>query len=82
MCKGKIVYSGKPDKIRGYFTDMGIGPSEHTNPADHLMSILDSDSLKIDALRNGVVLSKTELNSMFKERLDTMVAAHKCSPNH
>lgn len=82
LVKGKIVYQGPPDQIAPYFSNLGLPPPPQTNPADHLMIIMDPDSIKKEAIEKGKPLTKKEINAKFKERLETCVLTYKCSWMH
>lgn len=73
LCEGKIVYDGPPSELTKYFIKVGLPAPPLTNPADHLMSILNDDDIKIKALEEGKVLSKEELRRLFMEKLDKLV---------
>ena len=74
LCEGKIVYDGPPSGLTQYFVQVGLPAPPLTNPADHLMSILNDDDIKIKAFNEGKVLTKEELRAKFLERLDRFVA--------
>lgn len=61
MCRGYIIYNGPPNLIEYHFRSIGFKAPEHTNPADHLMSILSDESIKIEALQKGVDIGKAEV---------------------
>jgi ABC-type multidrug transport system ATPase subunit len=73
LCEGKIVYDGPPEEIPGYFSAIGYPAPPLTNPADHLMSILNDDDIKIKALNNGQKITKDEVRMEFLHRLETFV---------
>lgn len=65
LCKGEIIYDGPPKDIPAYFESIGFAPPAHTNPADHLMSILNDDSIMIKAHEEGRKISKEEVAVLF-----------------
>lgn len=69
LCEGKIVYDGPPANIPGYFAEIGYPAPPLTNPADHLMSILNDDDIKIKAFEQGKKMSKDEVRFEFLQRL-------------
>lgn len=76
LCKGEIVYFGPPHLIRDHFSKIGFAPPNNTNPADHLMTILNEDDIKIKAFLKGEDLSKQQVNKLFDERLDQFSSSY------
>lgn len=76
LCKGEIVYFGPPHMIRDHFTQLGFAPPDNTNPADHLMAILNDDDIKIKAFLRGEDLTKQQVNDLFDERLDKFSSSY------
>ena len=71
LCEGKIVYDGPPENIPQHFASAGYPAPPLTNPADHLMTILNDDDIKIKAFEEGKNVSKEEVRAIFKHRLET-----------
>lgn len=65
LCEGKIVYHGPPNEIPEYFASIGFPAPPLTNPADHLMSILNDDDIKIQAFERGENITKEEVKFEF-----------------
>lgn len=77
LCEGKIVYDGPPANIPTHFSEIGYPAPPLTNPADHLMSILNDDDIKIKALDQGKTMAKEEVRAEFLERLNTFVSSYE-----
>ncbi|PWN52543.1 P-loop containing nucleoside triphosphate hydrolase protein [Violaceomyces palustris] len=45
LAKGKTIYSGTIDGVVPYFDELGYPCPKHTNPADHMMSLVSTDFL-------------------------------------
>lgn len=76
MCKGEIVYFGPPNEIRSHFTNLGFAPPSNTNPADHLMGILNEDDIRIKAFLKGQEISDEQVIEQFDKRLDLFSTAY------
>ena len=63
MCRGEIVYYGSPENINVHFSQLGFEAPRNTNPAEHLMTILNEDDIKIKAFNEGKLLSNSEVNA-------------------
>lgn len=79
LCEGKIVFDGPPSDLIKYFNEVGLPAPMLTNPADHLMSILNDDDIKIKLLSQGKEISKEELRRQFLERLNKLVSHYKAN---
>lgn len=77
LCEGKMVFDGPVNRIHRFFFETGFEPLPHTNPTDHLMTILHDDDIKIKALRDGITLTKEKVRSFFKEKLEKLVAHYQ-----
>ena len=77
LCEGKIIYDGPPGSITGYFGEIGYPVPPLYNPADHLMSILNDDDIKIKAFEENREITKEEVRRQFKERLDKFEAHYR-----
>lgn len=82
LCEGNVVYDGPPEAIPQYFSEIGFPPPELTNPADHLMAIVNEDSVKIEALRQGENIErgeffKIEVKEKFKNRLKKFIETYE-----
>lgn len=77
LCAGKIVYDGPPAGIPGHFASIGFPSPPLTNPADHLMTILNDDDIKIQAFERGENISKEEVKFEFERRLHTFVKQYQ-----
>ena len=76
LCRGEIIFYGPPSQIGAYFERLGFTLPKLTNPADHLMTIIHPDHIRIDALSKGTDVEDDEVEAKFKERLDRFV--HSC----
>ena len=65
ICKGEIVYYGPPKHIPDHFSSIGYAPPMLTNPADHLMTILNDDDIRIRALKENRQISNKEVQEEF-----------------
>ena len=54
--EGEIIYDGPPDCLDAHFSDLGfpVDSKINKNPADHVMTLLNSDSLRIENLENNI----------------------------
>lgn len=77
LCEGRIIYDGPPQNIPGYFSNIGYAPPELTNPADHLMTIVNDDDIKIKALKEGRNITKKEVRDQFEKRLNLFVGTYQ-----
>jgi ABC-type multidrug transport system ATPase subunit len=77
LCEGNLVYDGTPDNIPSYFTEIGMAPKEHTNPADHLMTILNEDDIKLQAFNEGRDISEKEVKEQFQKRVKDLKSAYE-----
>ncbi len=77
LCKGEIVYYGPPSEIRSHFEGIGYAPLPHSNPTDHLMSILNDDDIRIKAFEEGRSISEEQVKEEFLERLDLFVNTYE-----
>lgn len=76
LCRGEVVYYGPPSQIGSYFEKLGYPIPKLTNPADHLMTIIHPDHIRIDAMSKGEEVDEADIESSFRERLDLFV--HSC----
>ena len=76
LCEGRMIYDGKPLEIPQYFTDLGYAPPAHTNPADHVMNIVNDDDIRIRELNKGNKVTEAEVRKEFEERLDQFSKAY------
>jgi len=77
MCKGEIVYYGSPHNIPAHFTSIGYAPPPLSNPADHLMAILNDDDIRIQAFEEGRTITEKEIKEEFQQRIDLFVSVYK-----
>jgi len=77
MCKGEIVYYGSPHNIPVHFSSIGYTPPPHSNPADYLMSILNKDLIRIQALEEGRAITDIDLEELFQQRIDLFVSVYQ-----
>lgn len=76
LCEGRIIYDGPPHNIPTYFKEIGYPPPALTNPADHLMTILNDDDIKIKALKEGRDITKEQVRDQFEKRLNHFVGTY------
>ena len=76
LCEGQIIYDGEPLHIPQYFTALGYAPPAHTNPADHVMNIVNDDDIRIRELNKGNPIIEAEVLREFEERLKTFKEAY------
>lgn len=74
LCDGKMVFDGPVNQISRFFIETNFPPALHTNPTDHLMTILNDDDIKIKALREGVTLSKEEVKKIFQSKIHKLTS--------
>jgi len=74
MCRGEIVYFGSPTKIPSHFATINYAPAPQSNPADHLMAILNDDDIRIRNYREGRTLDESKVKEEFEQRLDLFVS--------
>ena len=72
----KKDYDSKFD-IVSYFSAIGFAPAEHTNPADHIMNIVNDDDIRIASLTEGREITEDEVQVEFSNRLETLVKYYK-----
>src|SRR3990167_8993083 len=77
LCHGEIVYFGSPAGITGHFARIGFQAPPLTNPADHLMTIIHEDDIRIQAMNRGEEVSDEEVKSKFRERINLFVTECK-----
>ena len=85
LCEGQMIYDGKPLDIPQYFSALGYAPPPHTNPADHLMAILNDDDIRIRELNLGHSITEAEVRKEFTERLTKFSEAYqkaRVAPKH
>ena len=73
LCKGEIIYDGPPSKIISYFASLGFPVPPLTNPADHLMQIINDDDVRIKAMEKGEDLTDEVVTQKFQERIEMFV---------
>ena len=59
-----------------HFANLGYAPPHNTNPADHLMTILNDDDIRVQAFLEGKSISSKEVKEKFNQRLDIFVSAY------
>ena len=79
LCEGRTIYDGKPLEIPQYFARLGYAPPAHTNPADHVMTIVNDDDIRIREFNKGNKVTETEVRKEFEERLDQFSKAYNQS---
>ena len=77
LCEGRTIYDGKPLEIPQYFADLGYPPPAHTNPADHVLTIVNDDDIRIRELNKGNQVKEQEVRKEFEERLDHFSQAYE-----
>ena len=76
LCEGQMIYDGKPLDIPQYFSALGYAPPPHTNPADHVMNIVNDDDIRIRELNKGNHITEAEVRREFEERLRIFQGAY------
>jgi ABC-type multidrug transport system ATPase subunit len=79
LCYGEIVYFGPPAAIPNHFARIGFQAPPLTNPADHLMTIIHPDDIRIQAINRGEEISEEEIEKQFKQRINLFVTECKNS---
>ena len=79
LCHGEIVYFGAPLNIPTHFGRIGFVAPPLTNPADHLMTIIHEDDIRIQALTRGEEVTDAEVKQQFKDRMELFVRECKKS---
>ncbi len=79
LCYGEVIYDGEPRDIPTYFTRLGFAPPPLTNPADHLMTIIHEDDIRIQYMNRGETIPETQVKELFQQRIDHFVAEVKKS---
>ena len=77
MCRGEIIFDGTPDHIIPHFAKIGYPVPPLTNPADHLMEIINEDDIRIAAMNKGEDISEETVKSRFQERIELFVRSSK-----
>ena len=77
MCKGNIVYDGPPEYIEYHFNSIGFQAPILTNPADHLMAVLNEDNILAQAHQAGLDMTREELKESFSKRVELLVTANQ-----
>ncbi|KDN36243.1 P-loop containing nucleoside triphosphate hydrolase protein [Tilletiaria anomala UBC 951] len=55
LAGGETMFRGRPDEVVQYFGELGHSCPSHTNPADHMMSLVNSDFTSKDQAPDGLV---------------------------
>ena len=76
LCEGRTIYDGKPLEIPQYFDRLGYPAPAHTNPADHVMTIVNDDDIRIREFNKGNHITESEVRREFEERLDQFTKAY------
>jgi ABC-type multidrug transport system ATPase subunit len=79
LSRGEIIYYGSPSNIPKYFAEIGFPAPAMTNPADHLMTIIHEDDIRIKYMARGEAITEEEVNTKFSERIDLFVKTAKSS---
>lgn len=83
LCKGQVIYDGPPSAVLDHFSKIGYAAPPLTNPADHLMTIIHEDDIRIRALAKGETLDEASIKRLFGERLSFFVEeCRKVTPEH
>ena len=77
MCRGEIIFDGTPDHIIPHFAKIGYPVPPLTNPADHLMEIINEDDIRIAAMNRGEEISEDTVKTRFQERIELFVRSSK-----
>ena len=77
LCRGEIIYDGSPLNIISHFHSIGFEVPPLTNPADHLMTIINEDDVRISAMKRGIDLSEMDVKSDFQNRIELFVKTCK-----
>ncbi len=77
MCRGEIIFDGTPDHIIPHFAKIGYPVPPLTNPADHLMEIINEDDIRISAMNKGEEISEETVKARFQERIELFVRSCK-----
>jgi ABC-type multidrug transport system ATPase subunit len=78
LCKGEIVYDGPPTQIIDHFGSLGHPVPPLTNPADHLMTIIHPDDIRIEHLKtSSAPLDDEQVSAEFKKRLQKFVSSYR-----
>ena len=59
------MYHGPPENVTEYFAKLNFPCKPLTNPADHVMSILNSDDIRIKAFERGKTVTNKEVEDQF-----------------
>jgi len=70
LSRGETIYYGPPSNINNYFGSIGFPSPPLTNPADHLMTIIHEDDIRIKHMTKGEHISEEDVNLQFLERID------------
>ncbi len=77
LCYGEVIYDGSPKDLPAYFNSLGFPPPPLTNPADHLMTIIHEDDIRIQYINQGQAIDDDKVKELFQQRIDTFVQTVK-----
>lgn len=77
LCRGEIIYYGPPKFITSHFARIGFQVPPLTNPADHLMTIIHEDDIRIQAMISNEELTDKQVEDRFQNRINLFVSTMK-----